>query len=256
LIVYDPRNRGCSDAVDGARRSRGIEHDVDDLDAVRRHFGLTEIELLAHSYMGFMVVLYAIQHPSRVGRIVQVAPSEPEPGKKYPEAQGDDDGVLRDVLARLSAMQSERSSFTPEAFCQRVWGVLRPLYVADSALAHRIRWDRCDLPNERGFMQYWNETLFPSMQTSAPSAEDLATVSCPVLTIHGTRDRSAPYGGAREWASLLPNARLLTIPHVAHAPWIEAPELVFPAIEAFLADHWPERAERVGPIDPAANPGI
>src|SRR5437667_10930358 len=39
------------------------------------------------------------------------------------------------------------------------------------------------------------------------------------LTVHGTKDRSSPYGGGREWALMLPNARLLTIENVAHAPW-------------------------------------
>jgi pimeloyl-ACP methyl ester carboxylesterase len=38
----------------------------------------------------------------------------------------------------------------------------------------------------------------------------------PVLTIHGTKDRNAPYGSGREWAFNLPNARLLTIKGGAH----------------------------------------
>ncbi len=33
---------------------------------------------------------------------------------------------------------------------------------------------------------------------------------------------------------MLPHARLVTIENAAHAPWIEAPDVVFGAIESFL----------------------
>ena len=72
-----------------------------------------------------------------------------------------------------------------------------------------------------------------------------AKVAMPVLTIHGTRDRNAPYGAGREWASHLPVARLLTIPGAAHMPWIDQPDLVFRAIDTFLKGQWPAGAELV-----------
>jgi pimeloyl-ACP methyl ester carboxylesterase len=75
-------------------------------------------------------------------------------------------------------------------------------------------------------------------------------VKTPVLTIHGSKDRSAPYGGGREWALRLANARLLTVGQAAHAPWIEAPELTFGSIKTFLDGTWPEAAEKVTSLDP------
>ncbi len=45
LIFYDVRNRGRSDSVD-----RGsIADDVEDLEAVRKHFGIDRLDLIAHS---------------------------------------------------------------------------------------------------------------------------------------------------------------------------------------------------------------
>ena len=67
-----------------------------------------------------------------------------------------------------------------------------------------------------------------------------------VLTIHGTRDRNAPYGSGREWAgSLLSNARLVKIEGGAHQCFAEYPDRVFPAIETFLAGGWPKNAEQL-----------
>jgi pimeloyl-ACP methyl ester carboxylesterase len=64
----------------------------------------------------------------------------------------------------------------------------------------------------------------------------------PVLVVHGINDRSAPYGAGRDWAALLPNARLLTVDNAGHVPWIEAPELVLGSIRTFLDGEWPALA--------------
>jgi len=66
----------------------------------------------------------------------------------------------------------------------------------------------------------------------------------PVLVVHGTRDRHAPYGGGRDWAEVLPDARLVAIHAAAHLPWIEDPEQVFTSVKTFLDGRWPDSAER------------
>jgi pimeloyl-ACP methyl ester carboxylesterase len=87
--------------------------------------------------------------------------------------------------------------------------------------------------------------LQPSIQQLKLTAEDFGCATMPVLVIHGTKDRSGPYGGARDWARLLPNARLLTVHDAAHVPWIEAPGLVLGSIRTFLDGEWPAAAERI-----------
>jgi pimeloyl-ACP methyl ester carboxylesterase len=77
------------------------------------------------------------------------------------------------------------------------------------------------------------------------AAADLARVACPVLVVHGDRDRSAPYKGGQAWTAALPDARLLTVSGAAHAPWIEAPGVVQPALGRFLDGEWPAGAVRV-----------
>lgn len=60
---------------------------------------------------------------------------------------------------------------------------------------------------------------------------EVAKVTVPVLTIHGTRARNVAYGAGREWAAMLPNARLVTVTDAAHFPWVDDPELVFGSIK-------------------------
>jgi proline iminopeptidase len=246
LVFYDVRNRGRSDTVtDPALLERGIHNDVDDLDAVRRHFGLDRLALIGHSYMGLMVILYAMNYPGHVDRIVQIGAMGPHYGKSYPADLTNTDSVLRDVLAKLGELQKERDSYDPETFCRKFWSILRVIYVTDPKDADKVRWDRCDLPNERSFMKYWAAQIIPSIQSLAFTREKLAEVRCPVLTIHGLKDRSAPFGGSREWASLVPNARLVTVADAGHGPWIEAPQAVFEAIGGFLTSHTLDRTNKI-----------
>jgi pimeloyl-ACP methyl ester carboxylesterase len=183
LVVYDLRN-GRSDTVTDAARLAGIRRDVDDLDAVRRHFGLEAVDLLGHSYVATMIA----------------------------------------------------------QFCELAWSELRRLYVVDEAHAQRIDWGRCELANERNFMQHWTQNIIPSLQAPSLTPQDYARVAMPFLIVHGRKDRSAPYGGGLDWAHSLPGARIVTVDEAAHAPWIEAPQLVCDSIAEFLSGRWPRAA--------------
>jgi len=252
VIFYDVRNRGRSDRIlDQERRQRGIHHDVEDLDAVRRHFRLDRVDVIGHSYVGVTVVLYAMRYPKSVNRVVQLGAMAPSQAVQYPPHLMNVDSTLREALAGLAALEPERASLEPEEFCRKFWNVLRTIYVANPADADRIHWIRCDLPNERNFMRPWLEDILPSIQKLELTPDDLAQAAAPVLTIHGTRDRSSPYGGARDWALRLPNARLVTVEGAAHGPWIEAPDVVFGSLDTFLDGGWPDWAEKVTPLDPS-----
>jgi proline iminopeptidase len=230
LVFYDVRNRGRSETiVDPDKLSRGILNDVDDLEAVRRHLGIERVDLIAHSYIGILAAAYATSYPERVHRMVLIGAMQPDSSKQYPPDPAD--STTRDIFMQIGEIQKNLPP-DPQEACEKFWSVLRCLYVTDPADAAKIRWGRCDLPNERNFVKYWMAHILPSIQSLRISWERIAA---PVLVIHGDKDRSAPYLGGREWAAILPNARLITVENGGHAPWIEAPDLVFGPIRDFLA---------------------
>jgi proline iminopeptidase len=241
LVFYDVRNRGRSDTIlDGAKLALGIQNDVEDLELVRMHFGNEKVDLLGHSYIGLMIALYALKYPVRVNRMVQVSPAQPDVAKQYSADVAYVDDVIAGVMSKLAKLQTEKRPEDPVESCNQFWSVLGPINVFNPAHAEKIDWGRCDLLNERNFMQYWSEYISPSIQKIHLSREQLSTMTSPVLVIHGKKDRSAPYGGARDWAMFWQNARLLTLDNVSHAPWIEAPDVVLPAIRDFLDGTWPQ----------------
>lgn len=250
LILFDLRNRGRSETIaDAAKLAGGIHNDVEDLEAVRRHFGFDKIDLLGHSYVGLTVVLYAMKYPGQTNRVIQIGPAQPRADKQYPAHLTGADPILTEVLGKLAQLQNEPAA--PDQRCRKSWALLRMLYVADPADADKLHWEPCDLLNELNFMSYWMGHVLPSIRNLHLSSEQLGQVRTPVLTIHGTKDRSAAYGGARDWAMQLPNARLITIENAAHVPWVEAPEIVFGAIAEFLSGRWPAAARRVESLEPA-----
>jgi proline iminopeptidase len=243
VVAFDARNRGRSDRVtDEARLARELDFEVEDIDAVRRHFGAEDVDVLGHSYVGLVAILYAMRFRRRVGRVIQIAPVGPDGSATYPIDRADDSAVRQDVLGRLAAFAAQAPA-DGEARCRGFWDVLRPLYVVDPADVSKLDgFERCALESERHAFEVVARRILPALSALTLRAEDLAAVRSPVLTIHGRRDRSAPYTGGREWARLLPNARLVSVEDAGHMPWIESPDAVLGAVAAFLAGEWPPTA--------------
>lgn len=250
VIFYDMRNRGRSSPIaDGERLT--LEADLHDLAAIVRHFGLERPGLIGYSYLGKMVVAFALAHPGTVSRIVQIGPVPMDPNRTYPpglrepslSASGDFDDEIREIRARRAEGLHEAD---PEAYCELEWNLARKGLVGDPSNAKRIA-SRCHLPNEwpTRLVFHMQHHFLESMLHSVITPVDLADLELPVLTIHGTKDRNAPYGSGREWAASLPGARLSTMEGMAHAVHYEID--LTPTLETFFGGAWPAGVETVEP---------
>jgi len=253
LIAYDMRDRGRSDAVSDPKRV-SIQDDVNDLETIRRHFHADKPVLIGFSYLGMMVMLYATEHPDHVSRIVQLGPVARSAAEKFPPSLMANDPAPVPDSAQLKELESlMNSSYIkdhPKEFCEKDWQVTRVRLVGNPANAERLGPSQCEMPNE------WPSHLYPHFQAKFTtiqaldiSKEKIAALRAPVLTIHGTQDRNAPYGGGRQWSMLVSDGRLLTLPGAAHMSWVEFPNEVFSAIETFLRGGWPASAEKVTSIE-------
>jgi proline iminopeptidase len=251
VILYDMRNRGRSSRVeDGGLLT--IQKDVEDLEAVRRHFRVDRFVPVGYSYLGLMVVLYAMRHPDRVERLVQLGPVPRQFGTEYPTSLAHRDSVPvvgPAIEARLDSL--ERSGWArehPREYCEESRARAVRL-VGDPAKAASLA-NPCDMPNEWPVnLQRHFEHHFAAVQRLEVPKEAVARVTVPVLTIHGTWDRNAPYAAGREWALTLPNARLITVERAAHQVVTDAPEVVLPAIVEFVGGGWPARAEKITSLE-------
>lgn len=248
VVSYDMRNRGRSSLViDGSRLT--LEADVGDLETVRRHFGLERFSLIGYSYLGKVAVMYEMEHPERVERIVQLGPVPPTFSTTYrPEFVATDDPRDPDGVAHLRALREAGAHLTdPRGYCEAEWSVTRVRLVGDPGRVDEVGPSPCDMPNEWPTLlaRHMHHHFVGSSQTHRLDPAAIARVRTPVLTIHGTRDRNAPYGAGREWSYLLPNGRLLTVEGAAHQAFAEYRDVVRPAVRTFLEGRWPEAAVKV-----------
>lgn len=251
FIFYDVRNRGRSDAVtDGNKLS--IQEDVEDLEKIRKNFGLKKFSMIGWTYTGLMGVMYAIKYPNNIERFVQISSSPLKAGTQYPKeftANDEKSPVDTEELNRLTKLlKQEYESTNPQehqGFCEKLWDVNKFFFVGNPSNAVKLR-SVCALPNEWA-VNYHRHLGFhlPTIQKLDIPKSEVSKVTIPVLTIHGTKDRNSVYGAGREWATIPPNARLLTVKGAARFPWIEEPEYVFSAIKTFLAGKFPKEAEKV-----------
>lgn len=251
LIFLDPRNRGRSDPVEDSTLLT-IQQEVRDLETVRQHFGFERVSLVGYSYAGLLMMLYALEHPDRVERVVQLGPVPRRYGTEYPASlAATEPPEAAPLAAELAAMRERGEDWSdPRAYCEKSWQLSRIRLVGDARNADRLGPGFCHLDNELPTsFQRQIRFHFASVRELDVPAERFRELRLPVLTIHGTQDRNAPYAGGREWALTLPDARLLTVEGAAHQAWVEAPELVLPAIDAFLRGEWPVAAERVSTLE-------
>lgn len=253
MIFYDLRNRGRSSAVADVS-TLTVQQDVRDLETVRRHFNVEKFSAIGYSYLGLVVAMYALDHPQRVERIVQMGPVG-FAGTTYPahlrHTDADIGAPAEEVNKFKEMMKAGAKSSAPREFCEQQWKVMSYYQVGTAEGVKRAGPSHCDLENEWPVnFQRHVERLWPTVHAVRLTRDDLQRLQQPVLTIHGTKDRNAPYGAGREWAMTLPNGRLLTVEGAAHASWADAPDVVFNAVRVFLNGEWPRNVERVTKLDP------
>lgn len=239
VIAYDMRSRGRSSRAQDVN-TLTIEQDVKDLESVRAHFKIDGFVPVGFSYLGKMVMMYAAAHPEHVSRVVQLAPG---PNVRNPNdpvpAEAAIPAAAKERWEKLRAEGAREKS--PREYCIAQMEVFRYVLVGDPKKAAAMQIEpTCSLENE------WPVNLEPLMATLLPTAaravvtdEQLKKIAMPVLAIHGTHDRTAPYDGGRRWVAQLPNARLVTVPGAAHMAWVDDPVTTFSAIRHFLRGEWP-----------------
>jgi proline iminopeptidase len=235
-----------------------LQHDVKDLETVRKHFKIDKCSLIGYSYLGMMVVLYSLDHPQHVERIIQLGPVPMTFSTEYPkELTATDTAWIVDSAEMQKLRDWEKQGYHkehPKEFCELDWKVMRYRLIGDPAHVERLGPAQCDIPNE-WWMNFERHLRihFGGIQKFSFPKEKLASLNMPVLTIHGTRDRNAPYGAGREWALNLPNAKLLTIEGAGHQSWADDPDKVLSAMDGFLKGAWPKGAEKVTALTRSAH---
>jgi len=69
IVMWDQRGTGQSGPLK-AGASCTLADQINDLDALREHLGYDKIDLLGHSWGGFLAMAYAARHPEHIERLI------------------------------------------------------------------------------------------------------------------------------------------------------------------------------------------
>ncbi len=235
VVHLHPRGSGGSDAP-ADPDAYALEDFAEDIDELRRHFGLDEIDLLGHSAGGFVSMVYASSRPECVRRLVLVgtfARFSDEFRQTFADAlaERERDPRVADAVAARHAREQGRVPDDVDISEQFVREL--PVHFASYGEA------------EAAFIERFGKSRdvfhFPSLLYSnthvAPTYDlrpQLARIEGPTLVVSGDRDPSGGAAVGEELAAHIPNARLVVLEGIGHFPWIEAPERFRAEVGAFL----------------------
>lgn len=230
VIRLDLRGTGDSDVPADLETCR-CDRLVDDIEALREHLGLEQVEVLGHSAGGTLTVLYAARYPERVSRMVLLAPS--------PRAVGID---VTDADRRAVAELRREEPWFSEGFAafERIWSGKATEADWDAITPFSYgRWQaeaKANVASEAAARNANAAAVFYSEGALDPAAtrSALAGLAAPVLLIAGEYDVGLPPKRAAKYAELFPHAELVVQPGGAHFPWLDDPVWLVQTVADFL----------------------
>ena len=249
LIFYDQRGGGRS-TLPADDSLLDAHHFVEDLERLRRHFGIDRMNVLAHSFGPIIVARYALEHPDRLGRVIftgAVGPLRADAAKLARGGSAGADPALSEAAnAALGRLMSDTLSDPVEA-CREFERLSREV---GRERGEPVAWQgtSCDMPPE-AIRYYFQRTarVAPRRFGDWDFTRGLEDLEAPLLVVWGYAGEpdSLVLEAQRQWAASVPQGRLLLVPGAEKAGYASRPDLVFPAIDQFLDGGWPDRAETV-----------
>lgn len=223
LVKLNPRGTDGSDRPGDPRAYETADY-VADLEELRAHLALEQLDLLGHSHGGVVAMAYAAEHPARVRRLVLMS--------TLPRFQAEQMGAMEEaMLARAGEPWYEDARAALEAEQAGEFGsdeelgelAMRefPFYFAHYGDAERAYHEtlKGEVPNGDA-LRLFNEEIVPAFDLRP----ELGRITAQTLVITGEDDFITGPVGATEIAAALPGAELVLVPACGHFLFVEARE--------------------------------
>ncbi|HKJ39408.1 MAG TPA: alpha/beta fold hydrolase [Anaerolineales bacterium] len=232
-IYYDQRGNGKSLMKSIDKTNFTTELLVDDLDALRKEFGIEKMNIIGHSWGGLLGMYYAGKYPQNVKRLILVDPAP----------------VNTELLIKSYENMMTR-------FSEADWNRLQAMYESEAYIAgdpdahnEAMRLSEgVTFHNEQAREDYFKIAVFD--ETTAKNAvaindhgremklnitvqEQLGNIICPTLIVQGREDFIVPEAAELAHKSIR-NSKLVYIADSGHYPFMEAPSEFFNTLNSFI----------------------
>jgi proline iminopeptidase len=223
VVFYDQRGNGRSSKLKEGQ-SCLLADQIADLDALRAHLGLEKMDLLGHSWGGYLVMAYAARHPERIKHLIIVDSGAPKIQDTvflfkniYPETVAREDAFAFAVeLGDEAAIAADLQEYMSMVFYSPA---------ARDAMLARL--------GELTYRQSVNKTVWNDLQRFDLNPE-LAKFSFPTLVITGRFDFNVAPSVAWSIHRAIPGSELAVFEKSGHLPYCDESEAFVSRLEQFL----------------------
>ncbi len=223
VVFYDQRGTGRSGALKPGQ-SCTLADQIADLDAVRAHLGAEQLDLLGHSWGGYLIMAYAARHPERIRRLVLVDSAAPKWTDTvflfkdiFPEGQERSDGfAFADALGDAAATEAGVREYLHWLFYSPE---KRDAFLAQASAAV--------------YVKAVNEALDHDVQRFDLNPE-IRKFKFATLVVTGRYDINVAPAVAYKIHKAIPGSQFVVFERSGHLPFYEEPEAFVRALEAFL----------------------
>lgn len=227
LIFFDPRSTGRSD-IPADTTATKHQNLIDDIEGLRKVFGIKKLNILAHSWGAKLAVYYALRYPSAVNKLIL---SDAVP--------------LNHDYDSLQAAYSNNRSVAPELKDKKFEIMNRHITVIEIKQRLAFMYSMYDYnsidkinityPENYGDAQI---ALFRGLTADYRKYDNdiypvINRIKQPVLVLHGDAD-ATPVAASVKLAESLGNATLVRFDKSGHFPFIEEPQRFADEISNFI----------------------
>jgi len=224
VVMYDQRGNGRSGPL-APGQGCTLNDQIDDLDAIRAAVGAEQIDLIGHSFGGYLVMAYAARFPGRVAHLVICDSAAP----KWTDTEFLFKYIFPEAVEREAVLDGRDALGDTLANGASLHEYLGTLFVSlakrDEFLAHAADYH---------FNRAVNETLNTDLGRRDLWAV-LPGLAMPTLVITGRYDINVAPSTAWKIHKAIPGSRFVVFEKSGHLPFFEEPEAFERTLDDFLA---------------------
>ena len=228
-LVLEQRGTGRSKLTTYNENTINFQSYLDDLEALRKHMNLPKLLLVGHSWGGMLALSYAGTYPNQVRAVVSIDASPIAEEHAIAEEANAFRRLDRREQSRLLELEKRKAAEPVITFAEVQRATLGAYFFDARKALTAATWLGGDANLE--VMRLGYEPAFGSLDAFIRAR--LHSIRAPVLLVHGRQDAVAE-GGIVEAHQLIKSSRLAFIDKCGHMPWIEQPEELWKAVEAFM----------------------
>lgn len=218
LVFYDQRGTSRSSDSDG---SETIAKYVEDIESILDAIGAAEVDLLGHSFGGYLAIAYTARHPRRVRGLILVDSAAPNIA---------DVTQLMDQIYpdRIDAWREKRATLGKRVKAADVVGFQSMEFVDPVALGEFL-----DAVKDHESNMDVNNALREDM-AGRDYWREVRGFRQPTLVVHGRFDAIIAPSDSWKLHQALPSSTFRIVEAAGHLPHIERPEAFLDVVRPFL----------------------